>query len=183
MRNSLVPGWPQRPLCSPTPPTAAVHRLSGSLCLPLTWPLASPITRCLLLEAFRLVLLKSKSSIFWVSFLAGREQQGPSWPWSGSVPKLEYLQAGGPRELQALLEDRIHNYREAAASAKESGEAAKTRRCERGLKVGWAQPGARLGGVGLRAAGRAAGNAAGGWASRRRPPHWPGGCEGSLTCL
>ncbi|CAK6441148.1 unnamed protein product [Pipistrellus nathusii] len=44
-------------------------------------------------------------------------------------------QAGGPRALQALLEDRIRNYREAAASAKEAGDAAKTRRCERGLKT------------------------------------------------
>ncbi|XP_006087386.1 coiled-coil and C2 domain-containing protein 1B [Myotis lucifugus] len=44
-------------------------------------------------------------------------------------------QAGGPQGLQALLEDRIRNYREAAASAKEAGEAAKTRRCERGLKT------------------------------------------------
>lgn len=55
----------------------------------------------------------------------------PEWPG----PELEYLQAGGPRGLQALLEDRIHNYREAVASAKEAGEAAKVRRCERGLKV------------------------------------------------
>lgn len=45
------------------------------------------------------------------------------------------VQAGGPQGLQALLEDRIHNYREAVASAKEAGEAAKTRRCERGLKT------------------------------------------------
>ncbi|XP_043734287.1 coiled-coil and C2 domain-containing protein 1B [Cervus elaphus] len=44
-------------------------------------------------------------------------------------------QAGGPPGLQALLEDRIRNYREAAASAKEAGEAAKARRCERGLKT------------------------------------------------
>ncbi|XP_034357680.1 coiled-coil and C2 domain-containing protein 1B isoform X2 [Arvicanthis niloticus] len=44
-------------------------------------------------------------------------------------------QAGGPRGLQALLEERIHNYREAAASAKGAGEAAKARRCERGLKT------------------------------------------------
>ncbi|XP_028640510.1 coiled-coil and C2 domain-containing protein 1B [Grammomys surdaster] len=44
-------------------------------------------------------------------------------------------QAGGPRGLQALLEERIHNYREAAASAKEAGESAKARRCERGLKT------------------------------------------------
>lgn len=53
------------------------------------------------------------------------------WP----SPELKYLQAGGPRGLQALLEERIQNYREAAASAKEAGEAAKARRCERGLKV------------------------------------------------
>lgn len=51
---------------------------------------------------------------------------------TASVPA---AQAGGPRGLQALLEDRIRNYREAAASAKEAGEAAKTRRCERGLKT------------------------------------------------
>lgn len=51
---------------------------------------------------------------------------------TASVPA---AQAGGPRGLQALLEDRIHNYREAAASAKEAGEAAKARRCERGLKT------------------------------------------------
>ncbi|XP_015975772.2 coiled-coil and C2 domain-containing protein 1B isoform X2 [Rousettus aegyptiacus] len=51
---------------------------------------------------------------------------------TASVPA---AQAGGPEGLQALLEDRIHNYREAAASAKEAGEAAKARRCERGLKT------------------------------------------------
>ncbi|XP_014649299.1 PREDICTED: coiled-coil and C2 domain-containing protein 1B [Ceratotherium simum simum] len=51
---------------------------------------------------------------------------------TASVPA---AQAGGPPGLQALLEDRIHNYREAAASAKEAGEAAKARRCERGLKT------------------------------------------------
>ncbi|XP_077005774.1 coiled-coil and C2 domain-containing protein 1B isoform X2 [Tamandua tetradactyla] len=44
-------------------------------------------------------------------------------------------QAGGPRGLKALLEERISNYRAAAASAKEAGEAAKARRCERGLKT------------------------------------------------
>ncbi|KAM7324564.1 coiled-coil and C2 domain-containing protein 1B isoform X1 [Alexandromys fortis] len=44
-------------------------------------------------------------------------------------------QAGGPRGLQALLEERIYNYREAAAIAKEAGEAAKARRCDRGLKT------------------------------------------------
>ncbi|XP_038188364.1 coiled-coil and C2 domain-containing protein 1B isoform X2 [Arvicola amphibius] len=53
------------------------------------------------------------------------------WP----SPELKYLQAGGPRGLQALLEERIHNYREAAASAREAGEAAKARRCDRGLKT------------------------------------------------
>ncbi|XP_008575845.1 PREDICTED: coiled-coil and C2 domain-containing protein 1B isoform X2 [Galeopterus variegatus] len=51
---------------------------------------------------------------------------------TASVP---VAQAGGPWGLQALLEERIHNYREAAASAKEAGEAAKARRCERGLKT------------------------------------------------
>ncbi|XP_007459673.1 PREDICTED: coiled-coil and C2 domain-containing protein 1B [Lipotes vexillifer] len=51
---------------------------------------------------------------------------------TASVP---VAQAGGPQGLQALLEDRIHNYREAVASAKETGEAAKARRCERGLKT------------------------------------------------
>ncbi|XP_030615883.1 coiled-coil and C2 domain-containing protein 1B isoform X2 [Delphinapterus leucas] len=51
---------------------------------------------------------------------------------TASVPE---AQAGGPQGLQALLEDRIHNYREAVASAKETGEAAKARRCERGLKT------------------------------------------------
>ncbi|XP_036749121.2 coiled-coil and C2 domain-containing protein 1B isoform X2 [Manis pentadactyla] len=51
---------------------------------------------------------------------------------TASVP---VAQAGGSRGLQALLEDRIHNYWEAVASAKEAGEAAKARRCERGLKT------------------------------------------------
>ncbi|XP_059996058.1 coiled-coil and C2 domain-containing protein 1B isoform X2 [Lagenorhynchus albirostris] len=51
---------------------------------------------------------------------------------TASVPE---AQAAGPQGLQALLEDRIHNYREAVASAKETGEAAKARRCERGLKT------------------------------------------------
>lgn len=45
------------------------------------------------------------------------------------------VQAGGPGGLQALLEERIQNYQHAAASAKEAGEAAKARRCERGLKT------------------------------------------------
>ena len=64
--------------------------------MPLIWPLASPVSLCLLFEAFRLILLESKSSVFWGSFLAGREQQGPSWPWSGqalnwSIYRLEGL--------------------------------------------------------------------------------------------
>eukprot|EP00071_Canis_lupus_P010145 XP_005629056.1 coiled-coil and C2 domain-containing protein 1B isoform X3 [Canis lupus familiaris] len=60
------------------------------------------------------------------------EAPGQTALLTASVPA---AQAGGPRGLQALLEDRIHNYREAAASAKEAGEAAKARRCERGLKT------------------------------------------------
>ncbi|XP_045147812.1 coiled-coil and C2 domain-containing protein 1B [Echinops telfairi] len=44
-------------------------------------------------------------------------------------------QAGRAVGLQALLEERIHNYQAAVASAKEAGEAAKERRCERGLKT------------------------------------------------
>ncbi|KAF6344158.1 coiled-coil and C2 domain containing 1B [Rhinolophus ferrumequinum] len=51
---------------------------------------------------------------------------------TASVPA---AQVGGPQGLQALLEDRIHNYRGAAANAKEAGEAAKARRYERGLKM------------------------------------------------
>ncbi|XP_019651392.1 coiled-coil and C2 domain-containing protein 1B isoform X2 [Ailuropoda melanoleuca] len=60
------------------------------------------------------------------------EAPGQTGLLTASVPA---AQAGGPQGLQALLEDRIHNYREAAASAKEAGEAAKARRCERGLKT------------------------------------------------
>ncbi|KAK2107364.1 Coiled-coil and C2 domain-containing protein 1B [Saguinus oedipus] len=44
-------------------------------------------------------------------------------------------QAGASQGLHTLLEERIRNYREAAASAKEAGEAAKARRCDRGLKT------------------------------------------------
>ncbi|XP_075412121.1 coiled-coil and C2 domain-containing protein 1B [Tenrec ecaudatus] len=44
-------------------------------------------------------------------------------------------QAGRAVGLQALLEERIHNYQTAVATAKEAGEAAKERRCERGLKT------------------------------------------------
>ncbi|XP_029803192.1 coiled-coil and C2 domain-containing protein 1B [Suricata suricatta] len=60
------------------------------------------------------------------------ERPGQTALLTASVPA---AQAEGPRGLQALLEDRIRNYREAAASAKEAGEAAKARRCERGLKT------------------------------------------------
>ncbi|XP_005543430.3 coiled-coil and C2 domain-containing protein 1B isoform X2 [Macaca fascicularis] len=51
---------------------------------------------------------------------------------TASAPAAE---AGASQGLHALLEERIRNYREAAASAKEAGEAAKARRCERGLKT------------------------------------------------
>ncbi|XP_036034554.1 coiled-coil and C2 domain-containing protein 1B isoform X2 [Onychomys torridus] len=61
------------------------------------------------------------------------EQPGMQTASQQALPAMP--QAGGPRGLQALLEERIHNYREAAASAKEAGEAAKARRCERGLKT------------------------------------------------
>ncbi|XP_060061884.1 coiled-coil and C2 domain-containing protein 1B-like isoform X2 [Erinaceus europaeus] len=44
-------------------------------------------------------------------------------------------QAGGSAGLQVLLEDRIRNYQEATATAKEANDAAKARRCERGLKT------------------------------------------------
>uniref|UniRef100_A0A8C2V6M3 Coiled-coil and C2 domain-containing protein 1B n=1 Tax=Chinchilla lanigera TaxID=34839 RepID=A0A8C2V6M3_CHILA len=62
----------------------------------------------------------------------GTEPPAPAALLTASVPE---AQAGGPRGLQALLEERIRNYREASASAKEAGEAAKARRCERGLKT------------------------------------------------
>lgn len=61
------------------------------------------------------------------------EQPGVQTALQQALPTA--AQAGGPRGLQALLEERIHNYREAAASAREAGEAAKARRCERGLKT------------------------------------------------
>lgn len=61
----------------------------------------------------------------------GQEDTEPSAP----AALLTADQAGGPRGLQALLEERIHNYREASASAKEAGDMAKARRCERGLKT------------------------------------------------
>nr|XP_044995189.1 coiled-coil and C2 domain-containing protein 1B [Jaculus jaculus] len=59
----------------------------------------------------------------------GREDSEQTAHPGASVPA---AQAGG---LRALLEERIHNYREAAAGAKEAGDAAKARRCERGLKT------------------------------------------------
>lgn len=40
-------------------------------------------------------------------------------------------------ELQQTIEKRIANYRTAISNAKESGESAKIRRYERGLKVNW----------------------------------------------
>uniref|UniRef100_A0A8C3W1J4 Coiled-coil and C2 domain-containing protein 1B n=1 Tax=Catagonus wagneri TaxID=51154 RepID=A0A8C3W1J4_9CETA len=65
----------------------------------------------------------------------GQENIEPPVQTSCLTASVPAAQAGGPQGLQALLEDRIHNYREAAASAKEAGEAAKARRCERGLKT------------------------------------------------
>ncbi|EPY84499.1 coiled-coil and C2 domain-containing protein 1B [Camelus ferus] len=67
--------------------------------------------------------------IVWASVFASDMASGLS------SPEPKYLQAGGPRGLQALLEERIHNYREAAVSATEAGDAAKARRCDRGLKT------------------------------------------------
>lgn len=71
---------------------------------------------------------------------AGPDLPGESTEQPAAQPAFQQAspaaaQAGGPRGLQALLEERIRNYREAAASAKEAGEAAKARRCERGLKT------------------------------------------------
>lgn len=65
----------------------------------------------------------------------GQENTEPPVQTACLTAPVPAAQAGGPQGLQALLEDRIHNYREAAASAKEAGEAAKARRCERGLKT------------------------------------------------
>ncbi|XP_054429055.1 coiled-coil and C2 domain-containing protein 1B isoform X2 [Pteronotus mesoamericanus] len=65
----------------------------------------------------------------------GQENTDPPVQTALLTTSVLVAQAGGPRGLQALLEDRLHNYREAAASAKEAGEAAKARRCERGLKT------------------------------------------------
>ncbi|XP_004639174.1 coiled-coil and C2 domain-containing protein 1B [Octodon degus] len=65
----------------------------------------------------------------------GQEDSEPAAPAALLTASIRAAQAGGPRGLQALLEERIHNYREASASAKEAGEAAKARRCERGLKT------------------------------------------------
>ncbi|XP_025144541.2 coiled-coil and C2 domain-containing protein 1B isoform X1 [Bubalus bubalis] len=66
-----------------------------------------------------------------------KEQENVEPPGQAAIltSPVPAAQAGGPRGLQALLEDRIRNYQEAAASAKEAGEAAKARRCERGLKT------------------------------------------------
>ncbi|KAM6172568.1 coiled-coil and C2 domain-containing protein 1B isoform 2-T2 [Erethizon dorsatum] len=65
----------------------------------------------------------------------GQEDTKPPAPAALLTVSVPVTQAGGPRGLQALLEERIHNYREASTSAKEAGEAAKARRCERGLKT------------------------------------------------
>ncbi|XP_035881968.1 coiled-coil and C2 domain-containing protein 1B isoform X3 [Phyllostomus discolor] len=65
----------------------------------------------------------------------GQENTEPPVQTALLTASVPVAQAGGPRGLQALLEERIHNYQEAAASAKEAGEAAKARRCERGLKT------------------------------------------------
>ncbi|XP_062047313.1 coiled-coil and C2 domain-containing protein 1B isoform X2 [Lepus europaeus] len=59
----------------------------------------------------------------------------PAVPAALLTAAVAEAQAGEPQGLQAVLEERIHNYREAAAGAKEAGEAAKARRCERGLKT------------------------------------------------
>ncbi|XP_021103637.1 coiled-coil and C2 domain-containing protein 1B isoform X1 [Heterocephalus glaber] len=65
----------------------------------------------------------------------GQEDTEAPVPAALLTPSVPEAQAGGPRGLQALLEERICNYREAVANAKEAGEAAKARRCERGLKT------------------------------------------------
>lgn len=48
-------------------------------------------------------------------------------------------------ELQQTLQGRIADYRTAISNAKESGESAKLRRYERGLKVSWDQQHVREG--------------------------------------
>ncbi|XP_023582839.1 coiled-coil and C2 domain-containing protein 1B isoform X1 [Trichechus manatus latirostris] len=65
----------------------------------------------------------------------GQESVDPPVPTALLTAPVPAAQAERPEGLQALLEERIHNYRAAAASAKEAGEAAKARRCERGLKT------------------------------------------------
>ncbi|XP_027800861.2 coiled-coil and C2 domain-containing protein 1B [Marmota flaviventris] len=65
----------------------------------------------------------------------GQEDIEPPVQTALLMTSVSTAQAGGPQGLQALLEERIHNYREAVANAKEAGEAAKARRCERGLKT------------------------------------------------
>ncbi|XP_053432432.1 coiled-coil and C2 domain-containing protein 1B isoform X1 [Nycticebus coucang] len=64
----------------------------------------------------------------------GQENIEPPAQAAALTASASVAQAGEPR-LRILLEERIRNYREAAASAKEAGEAAKARRCERGLKT------------------------------------------------
>ncbi|XP_019598364.2 coiled-coil and C2 domain-containing protein 1B [Rhinolophus sinicus] len=65
----------------------------------------------------------------------GQENMEPPVQTALLTAPVPAAQVGGPQGLQALLEDRIHNYQQAAANAKEAGEAAKARRCERGLKM------------------------------------------------
>ncbi|KAM4872132.1 coiled-coil and C2 domain-containing protein 1B [Thomomys bottae] len=65
----------------------------------------------------------------------GLEDTEPSVKTAFLMASHPGTEVGEPQGLQALLEERIQNYREAAASAKEAGEAAKARRCERGLKT------------------------------------------------
>nr|XP_020023112.1 coiled-coil and C2 domain-containing protein 1B isoform X2 [Castor canadensis] len=65
----------------------------------------------------------------------GLENTEPPMQTDLLMASVPVAQAGGPQGLQALLEERIHNYQEAVASAKEASEAAKARRCERGLKT------------------------------------------------
>uniref|UniRef100_A0A8C9Q7S8 Coiled-coil and C2 domain-containing protein 1B n=1 Tax=Spermophilus dauricus TaxID=99837 RepID=A0A8C9Q7S8_SPEDA len=65
----------------------------------------------------------------------GQEDIEPPVQTALLMTSVSTAQAGGPQGLQALLEERIHNYQEAVANAKEAGEAAKARRCERGLKT------------------------------------------------
>ncbi|XP_042637593.1 LOW QUALITY PROTEIN: coiled-coil and C2 domain-containing protein 1B [Orycteropus afer afer] len=65
----------------------------------------------------------------------GQENIDPPVQTAFLTAPVPAAQSGRSEGLQALLVERIHNYQAAAASAKEAGEAAKARRCERGLKT------------------------------------------------